>query len=170
MFSEIVAHYAELKHSTRCSRFVYDENSLRHTQNSPFVRPSAADFVCDVELAAKSVLGPVELVLFANRYAHLDLRPITPERQQRIETMLGREFIQRAIWPLSRYFARKHISPWKETHRSVGSVPPTHRAASTDATRPRTTHLTTTRGNSDRIAPTTTDSCFSDYSRRQMES
>ena len=109
VFTRVIEIYSEAKQkSGRCSQFHY-ENSQQRPRNSPFIRPSMVDFIADVEIAARCVLTPVELVLFANRFAHLIDRPIPERITKHIEETLGQEFISRGIFPLNQYFSPRLI-------------------------------------------------------------
>lgn len=84
--------------------------------SSRIVRPNMLDFVCDVELAAKSVLFPTDFELFMLVYANQERvsalvtnDPCYKRQTDNIVDLVGQEFSRRRIHPSRDYFKAKDV-------------------------------------------------------------
>lgn len=79
------------------------------------IRPSTLDFVCDVELAARSTLTKQDYSLFIHYYANqnevstLSVTPEWEETQERIINTCAMAFKRKRIYPITRYFKSKDV-------------------------------------------------------------
>jgi hypothetical protein len=72
--------------------------------------PSESDFNCDLAIAARTTLRPDDLEYFNTYYLLQDGSTTTQkERNRKISETLGKEFIERQLWPTSLYFQGRNI-------------------------------------------------------------
>jgi hypothetical protein len=72
-------------------------------------KPTASDFIADVELAAKAVLNPSNMAVF---YKMADMSHVPDNsKYNSIADVVGEEFKRRGIYPLKEYFADSYMTP-----------------------------------------------------------
>jgi len=72
-------------------------------------KPTASDFLADVELAAKAVLSPSGMDTFFKMSCMSHVPDTT--KYNAIADAVGAEFKRRGIYPLKEYFADSYITP-----------------------------------------------------------
>lgn len=72
--------------------------------------PSESDFNCDLVIAARTTLTPDQLEYFNTYYLLQDGSTATKkELNRQISEKLGKEFVERQMWPTSLYFQGRNI-------------------------------------------------------------
>lgn len=78
-------------------------------------KPTASDFIADVELSAKKVLNPSQLRTFFKMACMLRIPDTT--KYNVVADIVGREFKRRGIYPLKEYFADAYVIPNEDRRR-----------------------------------------------------
>ena len=100
-FSETMESYEQRKYRSMLS--AQDAANDSHgTVN--LARPSASDFVCDVEKAISSVVSDEAMLAKCIRTFLLGKEELSKNQQNYYEQRIGSKFIGRGIWPKGDYF------------------------------------------------------------------
>jgi hypothetical protein len=78
-------------------------------------KPTASDFIADVELAAKHVLNPSQLRTFFKMASMIRVPDTT--KFNIVADLVGSEFKRRGIYPLKQYFADTYVVPVERRRR-----------------------------------------------------
>jgi hypothetical protein len=101
-FNEVLEEYEKLKYK---SKLIAQNMAEEHTGGTPnLARPSASDFVCDVEKAITSVAKDDAMIRKVVNTFLMGKEELDKEQQNYYEQSIGWTFIKRSIWPTAMYF------------------------------------------------------------------
>ena len=101
-FDETLEAYETMKHKSPMS--IMDTTVETRGTNNPAC-PTPLDFICDVETQIELIVKDENLLTkLYNTYLFGGDNILSKSRQNYYEQRIGQLFIQRSIWPVSKYF------------------------------------------------------------------
>lgn len=113
-FNEVMDFYRESRHSSgACGALDYEQALSGEKNGSSYVvgqiRMSGSDFLCDVEILARRLLGPLQLEFFKKVYVNGlgTLSQSTPEAYKvldvQVRGVMSRAFAEHGLYPIPMY-------------------------------------------------------------------
>jgi hypothetical protein len=101
-FNEVLEEYEKLKSD---SKLIAQNMATEHNGGSPNpARPSASDFVCDVEKTMTTVVNDDAMLRKCVNTFLWGKNELTKSQQYYYEQRIGMAFVRRDIWPTAKYF------------------------------------------------------------------